>query len=46
MMVMDVNSSQDYNRMVVSVLGEPSSLLKAIVKSVKAASKVIDVNIH
>lgn len=45
-MVMDVNSSQDYNRMVVSVLGQPTSLLKAIVQSVKTASTLIDVNTH
>lgn len=44
--LMDVHSDSDYNRMVVTVLGDPETLIDCLFHSVKRASELIDLRNH
>ena len=44
--LMDVHSDPDYNRMVITVLGDPEALVDCLFDSVKTASEIIDLRVY
>ena len=44
--LLDYSSDQDHNRTVVTVVGEPEALKKAVVEAAKLAMELIDLNKH
>ncbi len=44
--VLDVDSGKDTNRTVVTIIGEPSSVIRSAFKGIKVASELIDMNNH
>ena len=42
--VLDVDSGKDTNRTVVTIIGEPSAVIRSAFKGIKVASELIDMN--
>ena len=43
---LDVDSGKDTNRTVVTIIGEPSAVIRSAFKGIKVASELIDMNNH
>ena len=44
--LLDYSTDKDHNRMVVTVVGEPNALKKAVIEAIGIAVQVIDLNHH
>ncbi|MDH6354835.1 glutamate formiminotransferase [Dysgonomonas sp. PH5-45] len=44
--LLDYSTDQDHNRMVVTVVGEPEALKKAVIAAIGTATELIDLNTH
>lgn len=44
--LLNYEADKDYNRVVVTVMGEPQAVKKAVVESVGRAAQLIDMNVH
>lgn len=44
--LVDFQPDKDHNRLVVEVIGEPDSVIKAVLKSVEVAKDIIDMTVH